>query len=90
LRSIVQEERLIELSFEGHRYDDIRRWKRASEFFTTPILGWNIDKSLSAEFYTIQTKQTRQWVTPRDYFFPIQLDELRLNPELIQNPGWNR
>ncbi|MEP3836221.1 MAG: RagB/SusD family nutrient uptake outer membrane protein [Algibacter sp.] len=90
LRDIIQQERLIELSFEGHRYDDIRRWKRASEFFTLPILGWDVFKSLTTEFYTLQTKQTRQWITPRDYFFPLELNELRLNPKLIQNPGWDR
>src|SRR3546814_5940004 len=27
LREIIQQERLIELAFEGHRYWDIRRWK---------------------------------------------------------------
>ena len=87
---IIQQERLIELSFEGHRYDDIRRWKRASEFFTLPILGWDVFKSLTTEFYSLQTKQTRQWITPRDYLFPLELNELRLNPKLIQNPGWDR
>ena len=90
LRDIIHQERLIELSFEGHRYDDIRRWKRGSEFFTLPILGWDVEKNLSTEFYTLQTKQTRQWITPRDYFFPLELNELRLNPKLIQNPGWDR
>ena len=90
LRDIIQQERMIELSFEGHRYDDIRRWKRASEFFTSPIVGWSIDRISSSEFYTLQTKQARQWITPKDYFFPIRLDELRLNPKLIQNPGWDR
>lgn len=90
LRDIIQTERLIELSFEGHRYDDIRRWKRGSEFFTLPILGWDVEKSLTSEFYSLQTKQTRQWITPRDYFFPLELNELRLNPKLIQNPGWDR
>ncbi|MEP1489451.1 MAG: RagB/SusD family nutrient uptake outer membrane protein [Algibacter sp.] len=90
LRDIIQTERLIELSFEGHRYDDIRRWKRASEFFKAPILGWNVEKSLTSEFYKLTTKQTREWITPRDYLFPIKLDELRLNSNLIQNPGWDR
>ena len=29
LREIIHHERMIELSFEGHRYDDLSRWKRA-------------------------------------------------------------
>ncbi|GAA3620528.1 RagB/SusD family nutrient uptake outer membrane protein [Flavivirga jejuensis] len=90
LRDIIHTERMIELSFEGHRYDDIRRWKRATQFFIDPILGWNVDKDLTSEFYELTTKQTRNWITPRDYLFPIMLNELRLNSNLIQNPGWDR
>src|SRR3546814_15601896 len=29
MRSIIQHERLIELAFEGKRFWDLRRWKRA-------------------------------------------------------------
>lgn len=25
----------------------------------------------------------------RDYYYPIPLDELSLNPALTQNPGWD-
>lgn len=28
------------------------------------------------------------WNENRDYFYPIPTDELTLNPNLVQNPGW--
>ena len=88
LRDIIQTERLIELSFEGHRYFDIRRWKRGGDFWTSPIQGWNPDAVDVEAFYILQTLQEREWKTPQDYLFPIPLDEMNKNPNLVQNPGW--
>jgi hypothetical protein len=30
----------------------------------------------------------KKWVSPKDYLYPIPLQDLRLNPNLKQNPGW--
>lgn len=30
------------------------------------------------------------WNENRDYFYPIPTDELTLNPNLVQNPGWSK
>lgn len=32
--------------------------------------------------------EPRVFVAPRHYLFPIMQDELKRNPELVQNPGW--
>lgn len=90
LRQIIQKERQIELAFEAeNRYYDILRWKRASEFFTVPVQGWNAQAGGTVEtFYVLTTLQAREWQTPRDYLFPIPLTELDKNPNLVQNPGW--
>ena len=90
LREIIHKERQIELCFEAeNRYYDILRWKRASEFFTSPIQGWQAQSGGTAEtFYVLTTLQERVWQTPRDYLFPIPLSEMDRNPNLVQNPGW--
>lgn len=88
LREIIHHERMIELSFEGHRYFDLLRWKRAGEFFTSPIMGWNIQGSDPEQFYQLTTLQERQWMTPKNYLFPIPLSEMNRNPKMIQNPGY--
>lgn len=88
LREIIHYERQVELCFEGQRYFDILRWKRAAEFFTTPIKGWNVTGVDPEQFFQLQTLQPREWQTPRDYLFPIPLKDMNRNPKLVQNPGW--
>lgn len=88
LREIIHYERQVELCFEGHRYFDILRWKRAGEFFTSPVQGWTIEGTDPEQFYQIATIQEREWSTPRNYLFPIPLSEMNRNPKLVQNPGY--
>jgi hypothetical protein len=88
LREIIQQERMIELAFEGHRYYDVRRWKLADLYFATPIKGWSVDEDSEANYYKIKDVSQRSFSTPRDYLQPISFTELSRNPNLIQNPGW--
>ncbi|RIA09297.1 putative outer membrane starch-binding protein [Flavobacteriaceae bacterium MAR_2010_72] len=87
MREIIRQERRIELSFEGHRYWDIRRWKLATEYFSRPIKGWNIQGTDSQGFYQVKNIFFRDFLT-KDYLWPISQDERLRNPNLIQNPGW--
>lgn len=88
LREIIQQERLIELSFEGHRFWDLRRWKRAAQELNSPITGWNIKGENNASYYQIRTVFQQTFVSPRDYFWPIPESAMLQNPNLIQNVGW--
>lgn len=87
-RSIIQRERMIELCFEDQRYHDLRRWKLAHKYLSGPVQGFDIEKSAPEEYYSLVTRATMKFVTPRDYLFPIRTDELNINPNLLQNPGW--
>ena len=87
LRSIIQQERMIELVFEGQRFWDIRRWKRASEFFNTDALGWNIQGKTTSTYYNVIPVGTLQF-SSRDYLWPISETDIINNNNLIQNPGW--
>ena len=88
LRDIIRQERLIELSFEGNRYNDLRRWKLAHEYFNSPVHGWSVDESTTDNYYNITQVGVRSFNYPRDYFHPISINEITINPNLIQNPGW--
>jgi hypothetical protein len=88
LREIIHRERSIELSFEGKRYFDVLRWKKAGQEFTSPVQGWNTLGADYQTFYILMTLQPRVWQTPRDYLMPIPLNDLNRNPNLVQNPGW--
>jgi hypothetical protein len=86
-RKIIQDERMIELVFEGRRFWDLRRWKRASEFMNTDIKGWNVEGTTADTYYNIVTVGTYKFLN-RDYLWPIAEADLIANSNLIQNPGW--
>ena len=88
LRDIIRHERLIEFAFEGHRYNDLRRWKMAENYLNSPVKGWSVDETTEDGFYTLRDVGNRSFNSPRDYLHPISINELTINTNLIQNPGW--
>lgn len=88
LREIIQQERLIELAFEGHRFWDLRRWKKAAAELNAPITGWNVKGEDEVSYYQIRTVYQQSFVSPRDYFWPIPENAMVQNPNLVQNLGW--
>jgi hypothetical protein len=87
MRDIIRQERLIELSFEGSRFWDLRRWKLTKKYMNKPIKGWSVNESTKANYYTVRTLFTPTF-DEKDYLWPIPDDEIIKNPSLIQNPGW--
>ncbi len=89
MREIIQRERLNELTFEGHRFWDIRRWKTAPMEYAKGIYGWNYAKSNNREAYY---KKVEIYNVPtfrvRDYFWPIATSDIDINSNLVQNIGW--
>ncbi|MDR8392778.1 RagB/SusD family nutrient uptake outer membrane protein [Aliifodinibius sp. S!AR15-10] len=88
LREIIQRERMVELSFEGKRFWDLRRWKRAADELNNPITGWNVKGQNAVSYYQKTTVYQQTFVAPRDYLWPIDQTTMIRNPALIQNPGW--
>jgi starch-binding outer membrane protein, SusD/RagB family len=88
LRDIIRQERNIEMAFEGSRFWDLRRWKTAPQVLNSPIYGWDILQSTYEDYNRKVFVYNMQFVAPRDYFWPIKEDNLQINPNLLQNPGW--
>ncbi|MNV94575.1 SusD family protein [compost metagenome] len=88
MRSIIQQERSIELCFEGQRYWDLLRWKTAATELNGNITGWDITQSNPSLYYREITFFSQQFVIPRDYLWPIADQSLLVNPNLMQNPNW--
>lgn len=87
LRQIIQREREIELVFEGQRFWDMRRWKRATAEFSKSISGWDIDQKEAAFYYRQKVLYTPTY-TMRDYLWPVAETEMLANGNTVQNPGW--
>lgn len=88
MRSIIRHERTVELAFEGQRFWDLRRWKEAGVQLNGNIQGWDTNQSDINLYYKTVTFFAQRFVVPRDYFWPINENELRINQNLVQNPGW--
>lgn len=77
-----ERERMVELAFENHRFWDVRRWKKASQYFSTiQVASINSARQLN------RSSVNRRW-DDKYYFYPIPQTELKKNPNLGQNPGW--
>ncbi len=88
MRLIIQQERGIELSFEGQRYWDLLRWKKAGQELNGNITGWDIRQTDADLYYRETTFYSRHFIVPRDYLTPIQENNLLVNENLVQNPNW--
>lgn len=88
LRSIIKDERSIELAFESKHYWDIRRWKMIDTYNVQPQ-GWNIRGETPEDFYKLQPiAEVPVKATVKDYFMPIRESDIIGNKNLIQNYGW--
>lgn len=87
MTNIIRRERRTELAMEGLRVDDIRRWKTAE----TVLNGWAHGAKFSTDQSTdngyIRT-QLRRFNPGRDYLWAIPLNDINLNKNLTQNPGY--
>lgn len=80
-----QNERMVELAFEGHRFWDVRRWKEADKFFTSI----NVMKiTNNGDSYAYNREPVARMWDDKMYLFPIPRTEIMKNPNLTQNPGW--
>ena len=77
-----ERERLVELAFENHRFWDVRRWKKGSQYFKDVQVA-----EISASMQLTRNTVKRQW-DEKYNFYPIPQTENKKNPNLGQNPGW--
>ncbi len=87
----LENERFVELAFEGHRFYDLRRWKKAGEQKYRTIRSMLITKNADESFtYTPQSdSSTRSYWDDKMFLFPLSQSEiLKSGGNLTQNPGW--
>lgn len=81
MRALIRNERRLELSFEGHRFWDLRRW------------GLNLNETAEGAFFNGTNYDLGVSVEVRNYpsfgiYMPIPNNETLRFPEIEQNAGW--
>jgi hypothetical protein len=94
MRDLILRERQIEFAWEGHRYHDLRRNKKAIIYENAPVLGCNVNATEADKdaFYVKmrvnERNHTYKVFTTRQTFFPVPKAEVDKNPNLDQLPGY--
>ncbi|MDQ6480594.1 RagB/SusD family nutrient uptake outer membrane protein [Dyadobacter sp. LHD-138] len=99
----IRRERRVELAIEGMRFDDLLRWK-AAKLLNKTVLGMKFVQKqypkavvgssifINNQGYILPYGKSlpngRTFDESKNYFLPLPLDELALNKNLTQNPGW--
>jgi starch-binding outer membrane protein, SusD/RagB family len=93
----VRRERAVELAFEAHRFNDLRRWllltegrykvktalefQRAGEFSTT-------DPAANRVANLREVVLVDRDFSEKHYWLPLKVADVNMYPEFKQNPGW--
>lgn len=90
--NIIRNERQVELTFEDHRYWDLRRWRIAVETLNGKRLQglsyvYNYDtKKYKISF--VNGEDAPRVFQGRNYYLPLGISRLADNPNLVENPGY--
>jgi hypothetical protein len=82
----IEQERIVELVGEGHRFFDIRRWKKVEEIWPMPtgqVLFNSQGTRVRDEFVNAPERNYQRY-----YLFRIPTDEVENNPKITQNEPW--
>ena len=96
-RSELRRERAVELAFEGHRFNDLRRWllldkapytvKTSQEFIRVGNNNVLSPQNNQVSGYSEKVLLTRQF-TEKHYWLPLKRADTNMYLEFEQNPGW--
>jgi starch-binding outer membrane protein, SusD/RagB family len=84
----IQNERRVELCFEGHRFFDVRRWKLGEQFLNAPVSGMSITKNTNGSLTYQRIVVEQRSFLAKNYLYPFSLNDINLQPAVVQNPGY--
>lgn len=91
LLDAILRERLSEFIFEGRWHYDLRRYKVVQELLDHKSRSWNLAGTTAEDFYQLteaHETDTRTFTAPKNYWLAIPQEQLTINSNLVQNPGY--
>ncbi|GAB3586611.1 RagB/SusD family nutrient uptake outer membrane protein [Hymenobacter daeguensis] len=99
MRTEIRRERTIEFFAEGFRLDDLKRWNTAVAVLGQPLLGIKWTGTAFQALWISQANTPKdangnlivdnaRSFADRNYLVPLPTQQIILNPNLAQNPGW--
>ena len=87
---VLRKERAMELSFEAHRWVDIRRWVLADklEYREKTALDFIRDANGKPIEMSERTLVTTVCEYPKHFWLPFPLEDVQIFEGFEQNPGW--
>lgn len=100
MRTEIRRERTVELFDECFRLDDLKRWKTAETEMPMNLTGikwtgteyettWASAASANKDAEGCLLMESGRVWQEKNYLYPLPVDQLQLNPNLKQNPGWD-
>lgn len=87
LMQAIEHERIVELAFEGHRYWDLRRWRKA-HIVLNNVRFHGHKPYANGTFETIEADIQTRYFPAKLYYLPIPLAEVQRNTQITQIAGW--
>lgn len=85
-REIIWQERAVELAFEGHRWNDLRRWYVADQLKYREKYALETDKGHT---YFQRSLYGTIVFEPKHWWLPFRVNQhTAISPVFKQNPGW--
>lgn len=90
--AIIQNERMVELTWENHSYWDLRRWRIAKQVLDgVRMKGLQYTYNYNTKKYKIaliNAEGVPRVFQDRNYYLPLGTDRVAENPNFVENPDY--
>lgn len=86
---VIKDESWMELCFEGLRYQNIIRWGEAASLLANRgAIHPELQPNGTIDYVRYNQDGTVGFKTGKHELLPFPADEIAVNPNMVQNPGW--